>query len=147
MCTHAYAWRHSCSRVAAIKHLTGPSQLPPAATDRVLVGQGIPTIPKALLQKIRKWEYVDLTDLLPTSSSHDSASTSSHSPTTWFSLFPGCELVRPRKCQIATIADWVQAFTVYTVALVSEHPSATLEMLAYMLTIIKASQQYDGLHW
>ena len=87
--------------------LTGPLQLPPAATDRVLVGQGIPTIPKALLQNIRKWEYVDLTDLLPASSSHDSASTSLHSPTTRFSLFLGYKLIRPRKHQIATIADWV----------------------------------------
>ena len=32
-----------------------------------------------------------------------------------------------------------------TVALVSAHPSAILELLAYNLTIIKASQQYDGL--
>lgn len=32
-------------------------------------------------------------------------------------------------------------------AIISEHPSAILELLAYMLTIIKASQQYDGLYW
>ena len=32
-------------------------------------------------------------------------------------------------------------------ALVSQHPSATLELLAYMITIVKASQQYDGLYW
>ena len=31
--------------------------------------------------------------------------------------------------------------------MVCHHPSATLELLAYMLTIIKASQQYDGLYW
>ena len=36
---------------------------------------------------------------------------------------------------------------VYMEALVSEHPSATLELIAYGLTIIKASQHYDGLHW
>ena len=35
----------------------------------------------------------------------------------------------------------------YMAALVSAHPSATLELLAYMLTIIKASQQYDSLYW
>ena len=35
----------------------------------------------------------------------------------------------------------------YMVAMVSHHPSATLELLAYMLTIIKASQQYYGLYW
>ena len=68
-------------------------------------------------------------------------------PAPRFSLFPGCELVQHEKRQIASIAEWVQAFIVYMAALVSEHPSATLELLAYMLTIIKASQQYDSLYW
>ena len=45
------------------------------------------------------------------------------------------------------IAQWIQAFTIYTAALVSAHHSATLELLAYSLTIIKVSQQYDGLLW
>ena len=45
------------------------------------------------------------------------------------------------------LRTWTQAFLAYTAALVSEHPSATLELLAYGLTIIKASQQYDGLYW
>ena len=54
---------------------------------------------------------------------------------------------RHKKRQIQTIAQWVQAFMIYTAALVSAHPSAILELLAYNLTIIKASQQYDGLLW
>ena len=32
-------------------------------------------------------------------------------------------------------------------ALVSQHPSATLELLTYIIRIIKASQQYDGHYW
>ena len=55
--------------------------------------------------------------------------------------------VRHKKRQIQTIAQWIQAFTIYTAALVSAHHSATLELLAYSLTTIKASQQYDGLLW
>ena len=34
--------------------------------------------------------------------------------------------------------DWCQAFVIYMAAMVSHHPSATLELLAY---------QYDGLYW
>ena len=122
------------------------SLLPKAASgssDRVLVGSGLPSIPKKLLAKIRNWEFVEL---LPTSSPTE-ATTSSGVPAARFSLFPGCEIVSHKKKQISDIADWMQAFAVYTAALVSEHPSATLEMLAYMVTIIKASQQYDGLYW
>ena len=33
--------------------------------QQLLVGQGIPTIPKSLLQKIRRWEYVDLQSYSP----------------------------------------------------------------------------------
>ena len=36
---------------------------------------------------------------------------------------------------------------IYTAALSKRHPSATLELLAHQLTIIKASQQCDGLFW
>lgn len=119
----------------------GTSRLP-TASERVLIGQGIPTIPKQLLHKIRNWEYIDLAELLPAASTPPTDVAPAR-----FSLFPGCEVVRQKKRQITSIADWVQAFAVYMAAIVSEHPSATLELLAYMLTIIKASQQYDGLYW
>ena len=52
---------------------------------------------------------------------------------------PSRRCVSHKKRHITDIADWAQAFAVYTAALVRE--------LAYMVTIIKASQQYDGLYW
>ena len=41
----------------------------------------------------------------------------------------------------------MQAFLVYSAAVVSADPSRTLELLAYALTVIRASQKVDGLHW
>ena len=95
---------------------------------------------------MRNWEYVDLVELLPAS---DAAGDTypSGPPSARVPLFPGCEVVRHKKCQIETIAQWTQAFAVYMAVLISEHPTATLELLVYMLTTIKASQQYDGLLW
>ena len=60
---------------------------------------------------------------------------------------PGCEILRPKRRQIESIVDWVKAFTVYCAALLQKHPEQRNELLAYQLTIIKASQQYDGLQW
>ena len=114
--------------------------------ERVLLGNGIPCLPKKLVSKIRAWEFVDLAELLPTANASESA-TSSGIPSARFSLFPGCEVVSHRRRRISNIVDWCQAFVIYMAALVSEHPSAALELIAYMLTIIKASQQYDGLCW
>ena len=42
---------------------------------------------------------------------------------------------------------WMQAFIVYAAAVVSADPSMALELLAYALTVIRASQHFDGLHW
>ena len=117
-----------------------------ANSSRFLIGPGLPTLPKALLEKIQRWEYVDMTELLPTSSADDSTLPANGTPAR-FSLFPGCEIIRPKKRQIHSIAQWVQGFAVYMAAIVVRHPSAVLELLAYMLTIIKASQQYDGMYW
>ena len=64
-----------------------------------------------------------------------------------FSLIPGYEVVRRRRRTIATITDWMQAFLVYTAAVVSADSSMMLELLAYALTVIRASHNFDGLHW
>jgi hypothetical protein len=57
-----------------------------------------------------------------------------------FTLFPGCEFIRPKRRQIETIMELVKAFTVYTAVLLQKHPAQVNELLAYQLTIIKASQ-------
>ena len=114
-------------------------------SDQILVAPGFPTLLKQLLYKIHRWEYVDLVDLLPSTSSHDTSIPEQSSPR--FLLFPGCEFVRHKKRQIANIADWIQVFTVYVAAMSTKYPEATLALLAYQLTIIKANQQYDGLYW
>ena len=103
-----------------------------AASERVLVGQGIPAISKALLNKIRRWEYVDLAELLPGVGS-DTANAAAPQG------FPFSQVARwftPKNRQITSNTDWVAV-----------EPAATLKLLAYMLTVIKASQQYDGLYW
>jgi len=97
-----------------------------------------------MLDKIQRWDYVDLAELLPSANIHDAAA-SVQSPR--FSLFAGWEFVRPKRKQIDTILDWVQAFSIYMAALVAKFPEVTTELISYQLTIIKAAQQYDGLQW
>ena len=94
--------------------------------DRVPLGSGLPTITKQLQEKIQRWEYVDLADLLPAPSTYDSLVTTPAR----FAFFPGCEFVRPRKQQIESILDWVQVFVVFSAALAKKHPEAMMELLA-----------------
>ena len=116
-------------------------------TERVLIGIGLPTIPKALLEKIQRWQFTDLVDLLPAPSTYMYDAVANNSSQAQFTLFPGCEFVQPKRRQIFSIVEWVQALTVYTAAIVQKFPAAVNELLAYQLTIIKSAQQYDGLQW
>ena len=124
-----------------LNSLTG--NIPHAAKDRVFISSGLPTVPKQLLEKIQRWEYIDLVELLPAPTVYDEMV---NAPAK-FTFFPGCEILRPKRRQIESIVDWVKAFTVYCAALLQKHPEQRNELLAYQLTIIKASQQYDGLQW
>lgn len=86
---------------------------------------------------------MDLAELLPAPTAYDEIM----NPPAKFTLFPGCEILRPKRRQIESIIEWVKAFTVYSAALLQKFPEQRNELLAYQLTIIKASQQYDGLQW
>ena len=41
------------------------------AGDRIFISHGLPTVPNSLLEKIQRWEFIDLVDLLPAQSAHD----------------------------------------------------------------------------
>ena len=126
--------------------LGAPQSASTLATEHVLVARGIPTTPKNLLLRIRRGEYVDFPELLPAVNTADNSSALG-GQTTRFSLIPGYEVVRSQRRTIATITDWMQAFLVYMAAVVSADPSMTVELLAYALTVIRDSQNFDGLHW
>ena len=72
--------------------------------ERVAIGSGLSTVPKRLVERIQKWEYVDLAELLPSQSLHDQIVDSRAR----FTLFPGYEIVRPKKRQVESITDWVK---------------------------------------
>ena len=74
-------------------------------------------------------------ELLPAQSVHDHLADAQAQ----FTLFPGCEFLRPRRPQLETITDWVKAFTIYVAVLLQRFPESTTELLA--------AQQYNGLQW
>jgi hypothetical protein len=107
---------------------------------RVLIGHGLPTVPISLLERIQRWEFIDLAELVPLQSVHDQMIDTQAR----FALF---ELIRPKRKQIESITEWTKAYTVYVAALLQKFQEQARELLAYQLTITKAAQQYDGLQW
>ena len=85
-------------------------------SDGVLIGHGLPTVPKSLLEKIRRWEFIDLAELMPPQSVHDQMIDTQAK----FALF---ELIRPKRKQIESITEWTKAYTVYIAALLQNSRS------------------------
>ena len=64
-----------------------------------------------------------------------------------FVLFPGCEFIKPKKCNIEAITELVKVFTIYKAATGKDLPEAVSEMFASQLVIVNASKQCDGIYW
>ena len=136
---------HTSSKSIAMQlaSMLSSAQASTTGSERVLIGRGLPSIPKRLLEKILRWEYVDLIELLPQSSFYDAASTQGEPQR--YGLLPGFEIIKQRKRLIDSITQWL--CIVYVAALATRHQEAVPGLLAYMLTILRASDNYDGHHW
>jgi len=65
-----------------------------------------------------------------------------------FVLFPGCKFIKLKKHKVDSITEWVKVFAIiYMAAMWKQYPEAMPEMIAYLLLIVNASDQYDGLYW
>ena len=91
-----------------------------------------------VIERMHRWEYIDLAELLPQTSARDAAAPDVNPRR--FVLLPGCEFIKPKTRKIETITEWVKAFAIYTAAMVRKIPEAIPEMLAYQLVIVNASK-------
>lgn len=109
----------------------------PAGFAGVYVGEGLLPVPAKLAEKIVKWEFVDMGELLP---EFWAAATSKDASN------PKAPASR-RKRAVTDIASWTQCFATYTSVMSTAHPKAVPELLAYLIFILRASQDYGGVAW
>ena len=133
---------HSAPSVAAamcnLLSVGGDSQS--SKLPGLYVGEGLPPVPVKLVERIHKWEFVDMAELLP----EYWGSTQS--------VRPESELTQghPRpvtKKKVTDILSWIQCFAVYTSVMASKNPEAVPELLAYLVCILRTSQDFGGLAW
>ena len=72
-------------------------------------------------------------------------------PETW-NLKPGDEanqqrLLARRKKPVTELKTWVQCFAIYVGVVSLRHPEVIADMMAYMVMIVKAADEYAGLAW
>eukprot|EP00731_Ephydatia_muelleri_P016296 Em0009g720a len=89
-----------------------------------------------MAEKIWRWEYVELGDLLPENGMFR-AEEGSTNP---------LGVVRRRR-QITDVDTWVQCFAVYIGVMSHKYPEAVPELLAYMILIVRSSREFAELTW
>ena len=117
-----------------------------AAQERVFIGEGLPTVPKRLFNRMVAWEFVDLAELRPLGALEAIHQESEQQKLLVMPAY-GFQVSKARKKPIKELNTWVQCFLVYMAAVASKHPSALSEMVAYMLTIMKAAQEFEDPAW
>ena len=111
-----------------------------AGQSGVYVGEGLLPVPAKLAERIARWECTEMAELLPEF---------------WSPLNPGEASPTPattqggtrRKRTVTDIATWLQCFATYTSVMSTSHPQAVPELLAYLIFILRASQDFGGVAW
>ena len=102
----------------------------------VYVGEVLPPVPRKLAERIRAWEFIDMGELLPEfwaprpdEKEGDQASSAR------------------RKRPVTELKMWLQCFAIYVAVISGKHPEVVPELMSYMVSIIRASEDYTGLAW
>ena len=105
----------------------------PCLPEGVYVGEGVVPIPRKLAEKIWRWEFMDMGELLPEC---------------WGITGEGRSGPLHRRTRVAAdIFSWIQCFTSYVSVQRSQHPEAIPELMAYMAMIVRSSQDFKDLAW
>ena len=122
---------------------------PPSVSTGVstVIAEGLPPLPTKLIERIRRWEYVDLAFLLD-----------DHRQPESFTFQPsGCgqilvidqEQAQRRRRQITDILSWLKAFSCYMAVLTSADsttPTQATGLIAHLHLILQLSQEL-GPQW
>ena len=116
------------------------------AQDRIFIGDGLPTVPKRVYNRMVAWEFVDLAELRPQGAFEVLQQESDQQK---LLVLPahGFQVSKAKRKPIKELNTWIQCFAVYIGVMAGKHPSAVPEMLAYMLTIMKAAREYEDPTW
>ena len=116
----------------------GNSLIPPLVTKSdpslFYTGEGLPPIPKSLVNKITSWQFMEMSELLP-----------EYWPV---AREDGSKKASTRRPKVIDDFDtWLQCFALYVGVLGTYHREAVRELMAYLVCISRAKQDYEGRAW
>ena len=110
------------------------------------IGDGLPTIPRKLYDRMVQWEFIDLmiSEVRPV---NPLESLKQEQETQNYIIGPGFKVAKSKHRQIEDISTWLQCFAVYTAVLAKRHPDIIDDMMAYMITIMQAQIEFEDPAW
>ena len=98
------------------------------------IGEGLPPVPAKLAAKILRHEFVEMHELLPElwSKAKDDNK-------------PAARTIAKKR--VLDITVWLQCFALYVGVLAPKFPLEVPELMAYMIAIIRATQEFEGPAW
>ena len=126
--------------------LSPSATLTAAAANTVLqgglsMGESLSPLPTKVVEKIVQLKYVEMSELLPETWQVQTDVTLIQSA---LGLAPG---LRRRKGPVTDILQWVQCFATLASVLASAYPPKVPELMAYLATIVKCRQEFEGPAW
>ena len=113
---------------------------PPKAEStprETFLGDGLPPIPAKLTERIRRGEFIDMSDLLPEFWPDQKAEEGTAKRANRLSA----------KKRVQDINVWLQCYAIYVGVIAAKSPEMVPELMAYMISILRASQEYESLAW
>ena len=112
-----------------------------APSTSVYIREGLPPVPLKLAEKMHRWDYTDMSEILPEF---------------WVPMGnlqhecnPLGQLRTPARCwrKVANIANWVQCFATYVGVLTGISLEAMLKLMGNLVQIVEVSQDFGSLAW
>ena len=102
-----------------------------------MIAEGIPPIPAKVVERIQKWEFVDLASLLSNDQIPDDVL--AMVPSGQLLLVPPSDRQPKRKRTISDIHSWVQAFSIYAAVLSAADSTSEEETVGLFAHMVRES--------
>ena len=126
---------------------TSPTMVPKAAgsgaRSTVVLGTGLPSLPKKIVDKIVAGEYVDFAKLPP---ARGKARAVPQALEGQIVVIQAADLLQSRRV-IPDLATWLQCYAIFAAVIATKNPDRLPDLMAYMSIIAKASQKFAWPSW